>query len=240
MSPQPWRALLRRRRLLPWPGVLLLLLALPVLAQTNPPPRVEPAPAGPAWLAGYRLRWPLRVVGQFPSNDARQSVIALIPAGGWLKPDGSDVAIQGADGAVIPLRVLSHDPTGNTIVQFERQGTNRWYWAYGLNPNAPPLPPDPVVTPPPAPAAGAPANPAEPAANPTAAAANQPDMASPSFATRSGGIPEGLTMEVREWAGQRLDSWADAVDGLRASETVIGNGHDPVATPAAVPAGKEA
>jgi len=38
---------------------------------------------------------------------------------------------------MIPTRVLSHDPNGDTIIQFARSGNDRWYWAYARNSAAP-------------------------------------------------------------------------------------------------------
>src|SRR5437763_988064 len=81
---------------------------------------IEELPAQqPAWIAGYRLRFPLRIVGD-PATQISKSVIARIPAGGWLKPDGSDIAVQNAAGQPIAVSVLSHDPNGDTIIQFLR------------------------------------------------------------------------------------------------------------------------
>src|SRR5438093_13019152 len=101
-------------------SLILLALAAP------PPPAkgniVEPLPSKPpAWLDGYRLRWPLRVIGD-PSKQKSVSVITTIPTGGWLKADASDVAVQTATGEVLPVAVLSHDPAGETILQFPRKG----------------------------------------------------------------------------------------------------------------------
>lgn len=163
---------------------------------------VESLPASqPAWLPGYRVRFPLRVVGDVgapPAAVAGQpapaappagqpaapplaaTVMARLPTGGWLKPDGSDVAVQNAAGQQIPVSVLSHDPAGDTIIQFPRSGHDKWYWAYASNPAAP-------------------------------AAATAPPA------------PEGLVAEFRQWAGDPIDTWANVVEGLKKSETVIGN-----------------
>ena len=134
----------------------------------------------PAWLEGYRVRWPLRVVGD-PAKQGNQTVIARLPTGGWLKPDAVDVAVQNAAGQVLPLRVLSQNPQGDTLVQFKRNGNDAWYWAYGMSEK--PLPQAKI----------------EPA--PT----------------------EGLALELREWAGDDLASWAKVRDGLNKSDNVIGN-----------------
>src|SRR5690242_10532510 len=101
-----------------------LALLVSLAAQTAPP---APAPAkgivieslparAPAWLDGYRLRWPLRVVGD-PAKQPAKSVITSLPTGGWLKADASDVAVQTAAGEVLPVTVLSHDPNGETLLQ---------------------------------------------------------------------------------------------------------------------------
>jgi tetratricopeptide (TPR) repeat protein len=157
--------------------VLLIGLAPPEPAKGNV---VQPLPEkAPAWLAGYRLRWPLRVVGD-PAKQKSQTVIASIPTGSWLKPDASDLAIQTAAGEVLPVSVLSHDPNGETIVQFPRKGNDGWYWAYGVNPAAKP-------------GAKAPA------------------------------MQEGVSVEVREWAGDDLKDWPAVRGGLQKSENVIGN-----------------
>lgn len=95
-------------------------------------------PQTPAWLDGYAVRWPVRVLG-VPSEQTAQSVIVSLPTGGWLKPDASDIAVQSAGGKLLPVLVLAHDPTGDTIIQFKRNGSDPWYWVYGVSPKAPPL-----------------------------------------------------------------------------------------------------
>lgn len=148
-------------------------------APAPPPNVVEELPAtAPAWLNGYRIRYPLRLMGD-PAKATFQSVIASLPTGGWLKPDGSDVAVQTAAGQVIPVDVLSHNSAGETLIQFKRNGNDAWYWAYAANPQAP--------------------------------------------ATKVEPIREGLTVEVRAWAGDDLGSWAVVREGLAKSDTVIGN-----------------
>jgi tetratricopeptide (TPR) repeat protein len=151
------------------------------LRAADPPPRVvESLPAKPpAWLPGFRIRYPLRVAGDLATAPSK-TVIARLPTGGWLKPDGSDVAVQSAAGQVIPAAILSHDPSGETIIQFARNANDRWYWAYAVNPG-------------PAPARAAP-------------------------------MTEGLTVEVREWAGDDMGSWPAVLAGLKKSDKVIGNG----------------
>lgn len=168
-----------------WCAIPLLLLSAgaPVAGAPSADPKVnvvQPLPAkAPAWLEGYRLRWPLRVVGDLAKQKS-VSVLTSLPTGGWLKPDASDVAVQTASGEVLPVTVLSHDPLGETIIQFPRKGADGWYWAYGVNPT-------------PKPSAKAPA------------------------------MQEGLTVEVREWAGDDLANWAAVRAGLQKSENVIGN-----------------
>jgi tetratricopeptide (TPR) repeat protein len=138
-------------------------------------------PQSPAWLPGYQVRWPVRVVGEASKQEA-QTVIVTIPTGGWLKPDASDLAVQTADGKVAPLAILSHDPTGDTLIQFKRRGNDPWYWVYGVGPPAPRLDP-------------------------------KTDAA----------FREGLTVEVRNWAGGDLGSWAKVRVGLEKSAHVLGN-----------------
>lgn len=162
---------------------------VPAAAQLNEPP--TPAPA---WIAGYRVRYALRVVDDptppvvpaaaagapatpIPTQPA--TVVARIPASGWLKPDGSDIAVLASTGEALAVSILSHDPAGDTIIQFPRKGNDRWYWAYASNPAVP-----------------ANANPA---------------------------LPEGVIAEYRQWAGESIDSWAAVVDGLKKSDNVIGN-----------------
>ena len=158
---------------------VLLLLAIGALAlgergvsqAPKKGPDVQELPASPpAWLEGYRVRWPLRVVGD-PAKQGNQTVIARLPTGGWLKPGATDVAVQSATGQTLPLRVLSHDPNGDTLIQFKRNGNDGWYWAYGMSEK--PLPQAKI----------------EPAPQ------------------------EGLTLELREWAGDDLASWAKANGG---------------------------
>src|SRR5262249_14264674 len=141
-------------------------------------------PQTPAWLEGYAVRWPIRVIGE-PSAQASQSVLVSIPSGGWLKSDASDLAVQTGSGKLLPLVVLSHDPTGDTLIQFKRNGNDPWYWIYGVNAKAPPL-------------------------------AKIDPKADPAF-------KEGLTLELRDWAGDDLASWAKVRVGLEKSDNVIGN-----------------
>ena len=167
-------------RLVPIVAAVLLLGVGSVCAQPKAPLVEELPEKAPAWLNGYRLRWPVHVVGDL-KKQPQQSVVVSVATGGWLKADASDVAVQSADGKVLPCAILSHDPLGETIVQFARHGDDAWYWVYGLN-AAPP-------------------------------AATKLDPA----------IKEGLTLEVREWAGDSLDDWASVHEGLQKSEKIIGN-----------------
>ena len=96
-------------------------------------------------------------------------MLVSLPTGGWLKPDGSDLAVQAANGKLLPLAVLSHDPAGETIIQFKRNGNDPWYWVYGVN------------------VKGAPGPKADPKTDPA--------------------FKEGVTVEVREWAGDDLKTW---------------------------------
>lgn len=160
--------------------ILAGLLVQPAPADPAKPNIVQTLPAkNPAWLEGYRLRWPVRVIGD-PAKQTSQTVITSIATGGWLKADGSDVAVQNAAGEVLPSTVLSHEPAGETIVQFSRKGNDGWYWIYGMN-------------------------------------------ATPKPQVKPAALQEGVTVEVREWAGDDLKDWASVRGGLQKSEIVIGN-----------------
>src|SRR5947207_463837 len=116
-----------------------LALLVGLIAQAGPPKEnvIQPLPGKPpAWPDGYRLRWPLRVVGD-PTKQAGKSVITSLPTGGWLKADASDLAAQTPEGDVLPVTVLSHDPAGETVIQFPHKGKG-WYYAYGVNAAAKP------------------------------------------------------------------------------------------------------
>ena len=139
-------------------------------------------PQAPAWLDGYRVRWPARVLGEVSKQPDAQTVLVRIPNGGWLKPDGSDLAVQAGNGKLLPHAVLSHDPLGDTVVQFARNGSDPWYWVYGVSPKG---------------ASG-------PKADPKT-------------------LREGITLELRDWLGDDLSSWAKVRAGLEKSPTVIGN-----------------
>ena len=120
----------------------LLLTAARVLAQVPDEAKINVVhplpPQRPAWLDGYLVRWPVRVLGPFAAQTEAQTVLVRLPGGCWLKPDASDIAVQAGNGKLLPAAVLSHDPLGDTIVQFVRNGNDPWYWAYGVN--AQPLP----------------------------------------------------------------------------------------------------
>ncbi len=111
--------------------------AQPALNPTHPLP-----PQSPAWLDGYKVRWPVRVLG-FAGQQTGQSVLVSVPTGGWLKSDASDLAVQGPDGKLLPMSVLSHDPLGETLVQFQRLENHSWYWIYGVHPGKPSASPRP-------------------------------------------------------------------------------------------------
>ena len=149
--------------------------AQPMLNVMHPLP-----PQAPAWVDGFHVRWPVRVLGE-PIAQPAESVLVRIATGGWLKPDGSDVVVQAGAGKLLPLAVVSHDPLGETIVQFKRNGNDAWYWVYGMNPKAPPL----------------------------------PKLDKP--------FREGLTLELRDWAGDDLSSWTKVREGLNKSDKIIGN-----------------
>src|SRR5262249_6947830 len=157
--------------------------ALCAQATTPPaePPKnvVEPLPEpAPAWPAGYQLRYTLRVVGDVAQSQSK-AIVARLPTGSWLRPDGADIAVQAADGTLLPVAVLSHAATGETLIQFPRHANDVWYWAAAVNPAAP-------------------------------AAAAQP-------------LPEGIVMEVRDWAGGDLSSWNAVREGLTKSTPILAN-----------------
>lgn len=113
------------------------------------PPRnvVEAAPAPPAWLAPFRLRYTVTIDGVRKRSTAK-SIIVQLPTGGRLRPDASDVAVQATDGERLPATVLSHDPKGTTLIQFPRRGDDAWFYVYAVGGNAE-LPASPTATEPP-------------------------------------------------------------------------------------------
>jgi len=114
------------------------LFAQATTAPAEPPKNiVEPLPEqAPPWLAGYQLRYTLRVVGDVTKSTSKTIVVRL-PTGTWLRPDGADVAVQAADGTALPVAVLSHATTGDALIQFPRHGNDVWYWVSAVNPAAP-------------------------------------------------------------------------------------------------------
>ncbi len=130
-------------------AVAALVLFLGTSTGWSAPPAPVPAaavpPPPPPWVAGYRVRFPMRLVGDFTNAKLiTESVIARLPAAGWLRSDGSDIVAQTQDGEVIPVTILSHNPAGDTLIQFKRHGNDPVYWAYAGNPgvgvpNAPPI-----------------------------------------------------------------------------------------------------
>jgi hypothetical protein len=143
-------------------------------------------PQTPPWPDGYQVRWPVRVLGEFSKQEGAKTVMVSLPTHGWLKPDASDLAVQAGSGKVVPLAVLSHDPLGETIIQFKRNGDDPWYWVYGIG-------------------------------GPKAALGPRADLKI-DLAFR-----EGITLEVREWAGDDLGNWAKVRAGLEKSSKVLGN-----------------
>lgn len=98
--------------------------------EDGPTPR-----ATPNWIPGYRLRYTLRILDDVLTNTS-QTVLAQIPTGGWLRPDASDLLVQTLSGRTRNPAVISHDPRGQTLIQFHRNGMDRWYWVYAMNPAA--------------------------------------------------------------------------------------------------------
>jgi tetratricopeptide (TPR) repeat protein len=168
--------------------MLLAILAIPCAARAQVPGEAKlniahPLPPhAPPWLDGYQVRWPVRVLGDIGKQADAQTVLVRLPTGGWLKPDASDIAVQSGAGKVLPAAILSHDPLGDTIVQFARNGTDPWYWIYGVSPKG---------------------------------------LAGPKADAKT--LREGITLEVRDWLGTDLSSWAKVRGGLEKSGTVIGN-----------------
>ena len=170
------------------PKTFALTLTITILLLASAPADAQPMvnavhplpPQAPAWLDGYSVRWPVRILGE-PIAQVADSVIVSVPSGGWLKVDASDIAVQTGSGKRLPVAILSHDPAGDTILQFKRNGNDAWYWVYGINPKAPPL-----------------------------------AKLEPPFR-------EGITLELRDWAGADLTSWAKVRAGLEKSTKIIGN-----------------
>lgn len=161
-------------------GLPVRLFAQAVAAPAEPQVNtVEPLPEkAPAWPAGYQLRYTLRVVGDMTKSTSK-TIVARLSTGAWLRPDHADVVVHAVDGTALPVAVLSHATTGETLIQFPRHGNDVWYWASAVNPGA--------------------------------AAATAPP------------VPEGVVLEVRDWAGGDLSSWNAVREGLTKSEPVIGN-----------------
>jgi tetratricopeptide (TPR) repeat protein len=157
--------------------------APPVVPPPHNPVIEIPADA-PAHPAPFRLRYALHVGGDRKKSPAK-SVVASLPTGGRLRADASDVSVVTAMGERLPVTVLSHDPAGNTIVQFPRRGDDAWYYAFAVAGEGTPLP-----------------TPVPPEVKPA---------------------QEGLTVEIRKWAGEELGDWALVREGLTSSKNVIGN-----------------
>jgi tetratricopeptide (TPR) repeat protein len=122
--------------------LVAVLLSAGAVARAQEPPKFayEALPEKkPATPAGFRVCFPLRIVGDPAAQATPTTVIARIPAGGWLKPDGSDITVLNAAGAAAPVTILSHDPNGDTLIQFPRTANDKWYWAFASNPAAPAL-----------------------------------------------------------------------------------------------------
>ncbi|MEO6848940.1 MAG: tetratricopeptide repeat protein [Chthoniobacterales bacterium] len=99
----------------------------------------------PNWIPGYQVRYLLRVVGSMKDLPDAKSVLASLPTNGWLRPDGSDVVVQSQAGQTLPTAVLSSQPGGDTIVQFQRSGDDLYYWAYAMCPNGAPAAAAPIA-----------------------------------------------------------------------------------------------
>ena len=131
-----------RFALIAWSVVVLLssfVIRHSTFAAAAPAAAPSPAPPPPpAWVAGFRVRFPLRMLVDFATEkQATESVIARIPAAGYLRADGSDVCVQAQDGTLIPVTILSHNPRADTLIQFKRRANDPMYWAYAGNAGAP-------------------------------------------------------------------------------------------------------
>ena len=117
----------QRRRSL-FAAALLLAAVVPAAAQVPGEAKLNVAhalpPITPAWVDGYLVRWAVRVLGDPAQQPEAKTVLVRLPIGCWLKPDASDFAVQAGNGKLIPAAVLSHDPKGDTIVQFPRSGND--------------------------------------------------------------------------------------------------------------------
>lgn len=166
--------------------VSLFLATAQVWGQTAPKVNiVHPLPPqSPPWVEGFQARWPVRVLGD-PTIQTAQTVVVCLPTGGLLKTDASDLVVQTGSGKLLSVAVLSHDPAGDTIIQFKKNGDDPWYWVYGVNPK------------------GSPVAKLEPKTDPV--------------------LREGVTLELRDWAGDDLGSWVKVRAGLEKSANVIGN-----------------
>lgn len=127
-----------------WAPVALLCSPAQLFAQAAAAPAepqkntVEPlAEQAPQWLDGYQLRYILRVAGNVAASTSK-TIVARLPTGGWLRPAGADLAVNAADGTALPVSVLSHATTGETLIQFPRHANDVWYWVSAVNPAAPP------------------------------------------------------------------------------------------------------
>ena len=91
--------------------------------------------SAPDWVGKYRLRYALCVHGDLEEHPAK-TAIAQVPTGGWLREDAADLLLTDRSGRAVPMAVLLHDPSGDTLIQFRRSGEDRWYWLYASNPDA--------------------------------------------------------------------------------------------------------
>lgn len=124
---------------------LFLLLLLPfasIVAESEvvaPPPPPGQPPATGQWLKGYAIRYAVRLQDPDAALTERRTAQVALPTGGWLKPDASDIRVVDVEHRQVPAVVISHDPRGDTLLQFTLSGSNRWYWVYAVNPAATPM-----------------------------------------------------------------------------------------------------
>ena len=91
----------------------------------------------PEWLEGYAVRFKVALGNDLFTQPAA-TVTVTLPTGGWLNEAGDDIAVVANDGTELPVVVLSHDPIGDTTIQFRRYQYDTVYWVYAINPDAQP------------------------------------------------------------------------------------------------------
>lgn len=116
----------------------LLLALLPLAAAAETIPSAGEPEVSNRWLPGYAIRYLVRIQESDEEIERLRTVQVALPTGGWLKSDASDLRVVDEQHYAVPVTVLSHDPRGDTLIQFARRGSGRWYWVYAVNPKAEP------------------------------------------------------------------------------------------------------